>query len=143
MKVDTGWVLRRRRGERDALLEHARAFASGLPPRLDVRAVVVFGSVARGDFNKWSDIDVLVVADGCTGTPLQRHASLDPVPGRIHPVAWTSTEFRERLGRGDPIATEAMAVGSWLHGSPEEVAPATPSASPSATSSNINSRRED
>lgn len=102
MRVDVARVLQRRRSERDALMQRARAFAAALPSRLDVRAVVVFGSVARGDFNKWSDIDVLVVADGCAGTRLQRHASLEPVPGRVQPVVWTSAEFHERLRRGDP-----------------------------------------
>jgi predicted nucleotidyltransferase len=60
-------VLDRRRRERTEMITRARAFAQSLPPALDVRAVVVFGSVARGDFNQWSDIDVLVVADGLPG----------------------------------------------------------------------------
>lgn len=122
MKVDTAWVLQRRRRERDELLARARVFAAALPPALDVRAVVVFGSVARGDFNKWSDIDVLVVADACAGTPAERHARLEPVPGRIQPVVWTSAELSERLGRGDPIAIESLQAGRWVRGSPEDVA---------------------
>lgn len=121
MKVDTAWVLGRRRRERDELLGRAETFASGLPAHLDVRAIVVFGSVARGDFNKWSDVDVLVVAEGCAGTPMERHAHLEPVPGRVQPVVWTRAELSERLARGDPIAVEAMEVGRWLRGAPEEL----------------------
>ena len=35
----------------------------GLSERLPVQAVMLTGSVARGDFNVWSDIDVVVVAE--------------------------------------------------------------------------------
>jgi predicted nucleotidyltransferase len=40
--------------------------------RLPVKAVVLAGSVARGDFNVWSDIDIVV---GYTPAELQ-HAAL-------------------------------------------------------------------
>ena len=43
----------------DAVATWAGAFAAGK----EVTAVVVFGSTVRGDFNKWSDTDVLVVAE--------------------------------------------------------------------------------
>ena len=119
MKVDVANVLRRRHREQEALLDRARRLSSSLPAELGVRAVVVFGSVARGDFNKWSDVDVLVVADGVTGGPIERHRSLGSVPGRVQPVVWTPAEFRQRLRSGDPIAREAESVGVWLHGSIE------------------------
>lgn len=121
MKVDPAWVLGRHRRERDELLARAQTFVAGLPAGLDVRAVVVFGSVARGDFNKWSDVDVLVVAEGASGTPMERHAHLEPVPGRVQPVVWTRAELNERLARGDPIAVEAMEMGRWLQGAPGEL----------------------
>lgn len=116
MDVDAEAVLRRRRAERDALLDRARSFAAGLPPGLGVRAVVVFGSVARGDFNKWSDVDVLVVADHTAGGPIDRHRALGPVPGLVQPMVWTPAEFAQRRRRGDPIAGEAMDRGVWLVG---------------------------
>jgi uncharacterized protein len=110
-------VYRRRHRERDELLDRARRLATALPAELRVRAVVVFGSVARGDFNKWSDVDVLVVADGATGGPIERHEALGAVPGRVQPVVWTSTEFSERERAGDPIAREVRTTGVWLVGS--------------------------
>ncbi|CAN5594471.1 hypothetical protein BH20ACT2_BH20ACT2_03100 [soil metagenome] len=45
-------VIDRRRAEQRALVERAAAWAETLPEALGVRSVVVFGSVARGDFNK-------------------------------------------------------------------------------------------
>jgi predicted nucleotidyltransferase len=69
-------VVRRRR-ERAERIAQATAWAVQLERRLRVHAVAVVGSVARGDFNKWSDLDVLVIADGLPGDPLERLALLD------------------------------------------------------------------
>ncbi len=116
MNVDA--VLARRQAEREALLGRARRFAEDLDSSLGVRAVVVFGSVARGDFNRWSDIDVLVVADRLPERALERLDLLPPWPGRVQPVAWTPAEFAHNVARGNPIAVEAAECGVWLRGEP-------------------------
>ncbi|MBW3604035.1 MAG: nucleotidyltransferase domain-containing protein [Actinobacteria bacterium] len=128
MKVDTARVLERRRAERDALLARGAAFAADLPGSLDVQAVVVFGSVARGDFNKWSDVDVLVVAEQVADDPLERQRAVEPAPGRVQPVLWTPQEYRRRRRQRDPIALETWSKGVWLRGSrhdPELRAPSS------------------
>ncbi len=79
---------------------------------------MVVGSVARGDFNRWSDVDIVVVAAGLQGSLLERLEHLGPHPGRVEPVAWTPEEWQARLGRRDPMAVEAMEGGIWLVGSP-------------------------
>ncbi len=110
-------VIARRRAERAALIGVARRFADDLDPGLGVRAVVVFGSVARGDFNVWSDIDVLVVADHLPARALDRFAALgEPVP-RLQAVPWTPAEWRRERRRSNPIAVEAVDDGVWLVGS--------------------------
>lgn len=117
MRVDAAAVLARRRREQQLLLDTARRFAARLPAALGVRAVCVFGSVARGDFNLWSDIDVLVIAERLPSGPPQRLEALGEPVGLVQPVAWTPAEFAERLGRRDPIASEALDRGVWLVGS--------------------------
>jgi hypothetical protein len=57
---------------------------------------------------------------------VQRHAAVEPAPGRVQPVVWTSAELAERLRRGDPIAREARASGCWLRGDPDELLRAAP-----------------
>lgn len=118
-------VIRRRRDERDALLERARGFAEGLAgtdaATVDVRAVVVFGSVARGDFHDASDVDVLVIADGLPARPVDRAAALGLPPSRVEVVAWTTDEWRIASRRGDPVALESARVGIWLQGSRADV----------------------
>ncbi len=115
-------VLERRRAERAGLLASARAFVARLPDALGLRAVAVFGSVARGDFNVWSDVDVLIVAEGLSDDYWSRLAALGDVPSGIEPVVWTSSEWSRQRARGNPIALEAERHGVWLVGSLEQLA---------------------
>jgi predicted nucleotidyltransferase len=118
VKVDAHRVLERRRTEQRALLERAERFASALDADLQVSAVVVFGSVARGDFNLWSDVDVLVVVAHADDATVDRVRSAGRDVGLVAPVVWTPAELRGQLGRRDPIAVESIERGVWLVGSP-------------------------
>jgi predicted nucleotidyltransferase len=111
-------VIARRRAERGQLIEQARRFAEALEPSLAVKAVVIFGSVARGDFNLWSDVDVLVVAAAVPDRFVARLDALGRPPERVEPIVWTPAEWATQLGRRNPIATEAVERGVWLIGSP-------------------------
>ena len=117
-------VLERRRSEQTALIRAAREWAERLAQRLDVVAAVVFGSVARGDFNKWSDIDVLVVARGLPEGARERlDLLMEDAPPGLQPVGWTPDELSARRRRGDPIARECDGAGvvvfGGLHGAGE------------------------
>lgn len=116
-------VLARRRAEQQALLDQARDFSTRLDAALGVRAVVVVGSVARGDFNVWSDIDVLVVATGVPPRVLDRYDRLPTLPPRVQPIVWTPEEWEARRAAGDPVAFDAVDHGVWLVGTPEMVTP--------------------
>jgi hypothetical protein len=114
-------ILERRRAHRRELLARAHRFVEGLQPDLGLRAAVVFGSVARCDFNKWSDIDLLLVADAIQGGLIERLEALGWRPPLVRPVPWTPVEWRAELARGNPIAVEALESGVWLAGSAEEL----------------------
>jgi hypothetical protein len=111
-------VVQQRREEREHLLNRARHFCEALPDGLDVEAVAVVGSVARGDWNYWSATDVLVLARGLPDSPLERLDALGPFPPRVLPFPWTPDEFDARCRRGDPMADEAVRHGIWLRGGP-------------------------
>ncbi len=121
MKVDARRIIEARMAERQALVDRARRFAASLGPDLGVAAVVVFGSVARGDFNLWSDVDVLVVVKEVDDHLLERVRSAGAAIGLVEPVVWTPEQLRSRLRRNDPIAVESVEHGIWLIGSPAEV----------------------
>lgn len=111
-------LIKRRRAEREARIDAVRRWAEGLGRRLQVTAVVVFGSVARGDFNKWSDTDVLVVAEGLPGDGRGRlELLMESSPPGVEPVGWTPGELEERRRRGDPIAVEVYSCGVVVAGS--------------------------
>lgn len=121
VRAEQAWardVVARRRRERDELIATAGRFADLLPDDLRITAVVVFGSVARGDFNRWSDIDVLVVAENIPAGGSDRLPAVQPdAPTGVQPVVWTPTELSDRRRRKDPIAVEADALGVVVRGS--------------------------
>lgn len=121
MKVDREAVLDRRRQEQCALVERAQVFADGLDPQLGVKAVVVFGSVARGDFNLWSDVDVLVIAEHVANGWLARIVSVGEPPALVQPMVWTPAEWTQQLARNNAAALEAADRGIWLVGSAEQL----------------------
>jgi uncharacterized protein len=104
-------VIRRRRGEQLALVDAARVWVGRLRGRLPLERAVVFGSVARGDFNRWSDVDLLLVSPEFRGPPLRRLEQLGDRPARVQPVCWTPAEWRAERDRGNPIAIEAEVAG--------------------------------
>lgn len=120
-------VLARRRAEQRELLERARRYVAELSKRVPLRAAVVFGSVARGDFNRWSDLDLLLISAAFQGTLLGRLDSVEPRPPLVQPVPWTLAEWRVQLARNNPIAKEAGEAGIWLIGSAGELADDTAS----------------
>ncbi len=115
-RATTRQVLDRRRAERAALVAKAERFAEGLDPALGIRAVVIFGSVARGDFHDTSDVDVLIIADGLPEPALERNAAVGLPPPRLEFIAWTPDEWRRERDRGNPIAVEVDERGLLLHG---------------------------
>lgn len=70
-------VIRERERERRRVVERAKAYVSSLEGKL---SAFLIGSYARGDFNAWSDVDLLVVGD-FRGNPLERLMEMDFPPG--------------------------------------------------------------
>lgn len=109
-------VITQRLAERERAIGTARAWAAQLTGS-HIVAVVVVGSFARGDFNKWSDIDVLVVADRLPGALLARLAMLGAsAPPGLQPIGWTVAELARRWRERDPLALEAYEAGVVVRG---------------------------
>jgi uncharacterized protein len=111
-----GRVLERRRAEQSERIGQARGYVEALAREIPVRAAVVFGSVARGDFNLWSDTDLLLVSEAFAGAPRARDEQLGRWPAGVQPIAWTPDEWHVQLARRNPIAREAAERGVWLRG---------------------------
>jgi hypothetical protein len=102
---------------RAALIELARAYVRRLGERLPLAAAAVVGSVARGDFNLWSDVDVVVVADDLPARAPDRGALLvAEAPPGVQPVGFTPEEFRRAWRKRNPLAMSIPAEGVVLLG---------------------------
>jgi uncharacterized protein len=109
--------LKRRRVEREQRLARARGHVEQIGRRIPVTGAVVAGSIARGDLNLWSDIDVVVVSDAlpAPGPARSRLLAHEAAPGlELH--GYTSAEFTRALDRGDRLALEAAERGVVLCG---------------------------
>ena len=79
--------------------------------KFPLAAVYLFGSYARGNFHKWSDIDIAVVSKSKKYSE-KRAMSLmflrHEVDARIEPHYFSATEFKDD---GSPLAYEVRRTG--------------------------------
>ncbi|MEM1538376.1 MAG: nucleotidyltransferase domain-containing protein [Candidatus Nezhaarchaeales archaeon] len=102
-------ILKERERLRKEAIKEAREWVKRL--NFKVTAVLI-GSYARGDFNKWSDVDVLLIAD-FKGNPIERLKTLNAPPG-FEAIPLTPKEFSSMLSRKNPLAVEAVSRGIVL-----------------------------
>jgi len=111
-------VLKERVREREEYLRKASEFAECVLRKLSNSTIVVYGSVARGDYNEWSDIDVLIItSEKIPRKPVERlevlHDCMKSNP-RVEPVVITREEFTRLLEKKNPLVIEAVERGATL-----------------------------
>ena len=88
--------------------EHVQRLAG----RQRVHQAAVVGSVARGDFNVWSDVDVVVVADALPERVLDRTLVLmEGRPPRVEAIGFTPDELEDARRRRNPLVVELDSIG--------------------------------
>ena len=99
------------------LVPVAQEFAKSLPAR-GTRAVVLFGSAARGVPTPLSDIDVLVVADRSLEPAVRKAAEsiLDRYDVNVSPLVLPKEEVDRRLRAFDPLLLTVAQEGKTLRG---------------------------
>ncbi|MEM1558569.1 MAG: nucleotidyltransferase domain-containing protein [Candidatus Bathyarchaeia archaeon] len=102
-------ILKERERLREKVLDDCKKWAVSLPFKA---SAILIGSYARGDFNLWSDVDIVLISD-LTGTPLEKLKRIDYPPG-FEVIPLTLAEFLTLLRRGNPMATEAVEKGIIL-----------------------------
>jgi predicted nucleotidyltransferase len=112
-------VIEERRVERERALNTARRFIECVEGRLKPALALVYGSYARGDFNEWSDIDVLlVVEDNLPWNPLKRlelvEECLLQAPG-VEPLILSTSEL-DRLLEKNQLIKKIIEEGVILRG---------------------------
>jgi len=94
---------------RSKVLKEVKEWARSLPFK---STVILVGSYARGDFNLWSDIDVVVIA-GFKGNPVERLRGIEHPPG-FEVIPLTPEEFAVLLSKRNPLTLEALERGVVL-----------------------------
>jgi len=81
-------------------------------------ALLLFGSLAKGEYHTFSDADVCVILSASEVHPFDgydRVAALDPT-GIVQPVVYGRDQFKRMIGEGNGLALEVMHHGIALAG---------------------------
>lgn len=103
-------VVERRRKLREKFIEEASNWVAELPFKA---TAILIGSYARGDFNLWSDIDILLISNDFKEGPLDRLKALDIPPG-FQVIPLNPKEFKKFLTKKEHLAVEAVEAGIVL-----------------------------
>lgn len=102
-----------RMGEKIDLSE-VEAFLRRINKKFRIKKAVIFGSSVRGDYGKYSDVDLIVVSDVFRElSPLKRPVNLYPEWDLDYPVdfiCYTPEEF-EKLSKRPSLVREALKEG--------------------------------
>ena len=87
----------------------------------DARRAIVFGSYARGEATKYSDLDLIIVADTDKRFP-QRHKDYSPVFRSLYPwgkgidlLIYTPEELDSMQRQNRPFICKALAEGIVIY----------------------------
>ncbi|TSC87986.1 MAG: hypothetical protein G01um101416_301 [Microgenomates group bacterium Gr01-1014_16] len=82
--------------------------------------VILFGSMARGDFGEDSDFDLLIIKDGVDDVPVHdRHVEvrgLLPDDTAVDALVYSPKELKKRLYLEDPFVLSVFDQGKVLYG---------------------------
>ena len=103
-------IVRRRIKIRDKIIKDARSFVRCVSKIIKIKNAVLFGSYARGDFNAWSDVDILIVTDDrVPSNPIHRLDMIMECIQKhpfIEPIIVSSIEYLKLKRRRNPIIQE-------------------------------------
>jgi len=102
----------------ERVLDYLKEYASKIVERGDAELVILFGSLARGDYTGTSDADLLIISNKAKERFIDRAIKfMDPrAPIPIEPIVLTFNEAVEAARRGSLFMREALRVGIILAG---------------------------
>ena len=109
-------IISERLRERERALSEAMEFAKCVKGKLGRVTVILYGSYARGDFNEWSDIDVLIIAEQLPENPIERLSLIEDCMARVagvEPLLLTLNMIRKMRGKNLAVR-EALEKGVVL-----------------------------
>jgi hypothetical protein len=95
-----------------------RRFVEQTTDALDPLALILFGSLARGDYHQRSDADFCVILAEDPDSPFAGYdqvVAFDPA-GVVQPLVYGAGQFRRMLREANGLALEVLADGVFLAG---------------------------
>ena len=96
-----------------------KVFSKNVRKKLEPNCIILYGSLARGDFNERSDVDIIVISSNLPENYYERAKLLydmieNPVP--IEPLGFTPDEFVRMIRKRHCTSLFAMQEGKPLFG---------------------------
>jgi len=104
---------------RTQLLEWATEFANDVADTYRPDCIILFGSVARGEQTRSSDIDLIVIGGDLPENQRERFRTLMALRPRFAPIqvqSFTRTEWNQMRSERHLTALESLNDGILLHG---------------------------
>lgn len=102
--------------------DEVRLIVERIASRCKPKKIILFGSMARGDAGRGSDIDLLVVKESDKKRPFRVKEIFEAVRGMdralpLDPIVYTPKELELRLKMGDFFVNEAVSQGRVMYAS--------------------------
>ncbi|MGJ7044807.1 nucleotidyltransferase domain-containing protein [Thermoanaerobacterium thermosulfurigenes] len=105
-----------REKKRNNLIDIGKKYSKIISDVLHPMCAIIIGSVARGDFNDNSDIDVILISDKIPANYKERMKLLyDHVFDAIEPKGYNTNEFKLLYFKKNPISVEAIEKGIVIY----------------------------
>ena len=109
-------------GRSQDVFKRIEKYKNKVVQKLKPKKIILFGSLARGDFHEGSDVDIIVIADW-TQDFLDRIKTLlgiDHFGLPVQPLGYTEEEMKEMLHQGNRFIAEVMATGKVIYSRQEK-----------------------
>ncbi|WP_320056935.1 nucleotidyltransferase domain-containing protein [Metallosphaera javensis (ex Hofmann et al. 2022)] len=92
-------MLEERRKQREAVLLQVKTYAEEWRKSLGKVTVVLYGSYARGDFNLWSDVDLVLISEKFAGVRFLDRFDMFRIGEGFEVKPYTPEEFRIKMNK--------------------------------------------
>ena len=110
-------IINQRREKRKRVIEESKQFVKCVQKHYNVITAYLIGSYARGDFNIWSDIDIVIIVEKAPESPLDRLENIKNCIRKhpdIEPIIITKTRYEKLKTKKNPITVEIEKTGIKL-----------------------------
>lgn len=98
-------------GSFESLKLEIKRLAGKIRLRWNVERIILYGSVARGDYNEASDVDLIVVADFKERFHKRPGEIMEMTELPVEAICYTKEEFEDMLKRQNPFVCTVIDEG--------------------------------